>query len=373
MSDDIRVSEMEGLKIEKSIKSLCKKMQLSTKGFGIELTNSFSDSYSNMIFRLKHMSNTRKMKNMAGIDFSAIAKSDTMKDIIKSDGVFTRYKHFAQLETLVQFLNTMKSNDFIETVGMKNMEVARACIETFNLLATHRATTASNVLYFRELKGNVPDAELVSFSGYIMAVLSLTYTIANVVKVAVISLNEDPHPLRKFKGFLDSIEAYPFYEQLNTFNTLVKTGAYPKHVKNCIKAFERTGSITTGLMEDNAADMEDIGTILVVGVASVFITSLVLVLTQAIVFFVYFTRGRLAIMLGELISDIESLDNMDNERKKSIITKLRKTMIRVDIEEHADAVSKSRKMIKSNVRSAKSTSRNSGSDNNSDDEGMDII
>lgn len=344
------VPEMEATKAKSSIKTGIKKIGLSAKGLFSNMTTALLGGFGNVRFRLTYMVNAFTMSRMT--TGGRLSENKVIAEILATNGVFSRYKHFKQIKTLVEYLETLSARELTSKLGPKYIDTIKECIDTFDILTNHRVTMQSNVLYFQELKGKATDNEVIAYSPYVMAVISLVNACSYCAKAgAVLSNLEAGDSRTKFINVFKTNALLPFIEPLRTHNRMVRHGMYPQYITSCIDGFRKTGRISTGIGE-SGVDTESVGAIIVAPIIIFFLATLLTVMCQFSVFFVFHIRGRIAIMLSELIKDIEDMEGGNAKHKAKTVNDIRKAMIKIDIEEHNEAAIYSQTKVDNNIKKA---------------------
>jgi hypothetical protein len=349
------LTEMEAARVPATQRQFLKKIGATIGGFFSATALVLVAGMKNIRFRLTYLSRVYKLKS--GIKTGdKLHDSQVIKEINASQGVFRRYKYYGELKQLTDYLRKLDSKTIEKKLGKGYAEEFKLTIKAFDLLEMHKTVNAYNMMYYRSLYGKVAEDEFIAFNPYVMTVIALTYNIANCVKLGLLAKNVDEGRglWRLFRSRNGVHRPFiPFTEQLDQFVGYVNKGIYHQYVKSCINSFEQYGRISSGVGEETGkADMEAVGGILAGGVIITLVTSFLLISIQFCVFYVYFIRGRIAIMLNELIKEIESEDDMDPERKKKRIENLRKAYVKIDIDEHEEVYSKATKTVDKNVKKA---------------------
>ena len=355
--------------------------------FFTKAAQSLADARFKVGFKLKTFTQIRFIRNNTGID--KLYESDMIKDILKSNGKIKQYRHFQELERLYEYVMNFPDDrikDVFDSRSLKSIKDIQSEIEYgWNALLYNRSIHTANVMYNDAMRKSVDQDAYVAWNPYLGLVMSLNFTMINLCKVLVITNGVEK--ASRIKSLNDIVEkeiskkaTFSWANRLSWFNGIVKKGLYAKYCTTTIANIDRQSHADYYHAESyqpDAYDAEGVVALLAIPIVGYMVGCLVLSLIQFSVYYVYHMRGRFAIMLSDIIEDIEDDSRLTGAQKKKKIDKLYKTLVRIDIEEHHQTVKKAQKSLKQNIEGSKKGSPKPASQRkeepSDDDDDMDII
>ncbi len=340
-------------------------------------------------FKLKTFTRTNFIKNNTGI--SQLYESEMITDILKSNGKFKNYKHFKELERLYDYVMNFPDEDIISTLGQKSLDnviIVKSEIEyAWNALLLNRSVHTANIMYNEAMVKSVDHDAYVAWNPYLGMVIDLSFTMTSLCKVLLITTGvEKASRISGTNAYISTIlssrDTFSWVKRLGTYNYMIKKGLYTKYCKTTINNIDRQSHADYYHAESYDGDLyeaEGVVALLAIPIVFYMVSCLLLSMIQFSVYMVYHMRGRYAIMLSDIIEDIEDDERLTSAQKKKKTDRLYKTLVRVDIEEHKETVKKSQKSLKQNIEGAKKGSPKPVSERREepsveeDDDDMDII
>ena len=356
-----------------------KRVGLTIQNFFVSATKSFTSNMDDFGFKVMTFISVRHIKSNTGIKGN-IYESEVVKEILASKGNFTKYKHFDDLSILIDYLKGVNRNTlelkFNKGRLKRLFNVLDNVIYTYDALKLNRNVHAANVLYTTKMSGKVSAEAYVAWNPYIMIVIALITSVSMLVRVLNLALLVEKGSRIKnidtvIGNIADDASIGVFNANLRWFKDAVESGEYPKYIQKTVDMLD--GQSYEGAFTKEKYEEESAVFMIAFPVVFYMVSSLVLIMIQFSVYYVYHLRGRIAITYGELIASIEEDDSMDSKKKQKKIDRLYKAMVRIDIEEHESIVKKSKASVKNNVESVNIKAEKRKNNDEDDDDGMEMM